>query len=127
MIWPVIVYGGMVIALVGAIIVVSYLLGERRQGLGKDHPYESGIEPTTSARVRFGAMYYMVAIFFLIFDVEVALIFAWALALKEVGWAGYAGALLFIITLAVGLLYIWKLGGLDWSPDNKKMGGREDG
>lgn len=127
LIWPVAVYGGLVVLLLAAILITSYLLGERHRAPGSGQPYESGIKPTGTAHIRFGIMYYLVAIFFLIFDVEVALIIAWAIAMREVGWAGYIGAALFILTLAVGLVYIWKLGGLDWSPDYKRrIGGRTD-
>lgn len=126
LIWPAVVYGAMAFALVAGMLVLSYLLGERHHAPLRGEPYESGIKPTGYARLRYGVKYYLVAIFFLVFDVEVALIVAWALALREVGWAGYIGAALFIVTLAVGLLYIWKLGGLDWSPDYRPRNGGRD-
>jgi NADH-quinone oxidoreductase subunit A len=123
LIWPAIVYGAIVIVLVTAILVMSHLLGERHSAPLRNDPYESGIRPTGSARLRFGATYYLVAVFFLIFDIEVALIIAWAMSFREVGWVGYIGAALFILTLAVGLVYIWKMRGLDWSPDYKSNTG----
>lgn len=116
-VWPVIVYGGLVLLLVGGMLVLSYLLGERHRARARNEPYESGILPTGSARLRYGVRYYLVAIFFLVFDIEAAIVFAWAVALREIGWAGYIELVLFIVTLAAGLVYIWKLGGLDWSPD----------
>jgi len=115
-VWPVIVYGGLVLLIVGGMLVLSYLLGERHYSRARNEPYESGIMPTRSARLRYGVRYYLVAIFFLVFDIEAAIVFAWAVALREVGWAGYVEMVLFIITLAAGLVYLWKLGGLDWSP-----------
>ncbi len=120
MIWPVLVYGGMVVLLVAAIVAVSYVLGERHSQPGRNEPYESGIKPTGSASVRYGARYYLVGVFFLIFDVEAAMLFAWAIAFRELGWVGYIGAALFIATLAVGLVFIWKLGGLDWYPRRRE-------
>ena len=119
-VWPVLAYGGMVLLLVAGIIVLSYLLGERHAAPGRNQPYESGIQPTGSARVRYGIKYYLVALFFLLFDVEVAIIFAWAAAARKLGWPGYALAVLFVATLAVGLVYVWKLGGLDWSADGRR-------
>jgi len=115
-VWPVVLYGGLVLLLVVAMIVVSYLLGERHRAPARNEPYESGIIPTGSARLRYGARYYLVAIFFVLFDIEAAVIFAWAIAFREVGWAGYVEMVLFIVTLAAGLVYVWRLGGLDWSP-----------
>ena len=126
LIWPAIIYGAIAIVLVALILVLSHFLGEYHQAPLRGEPYESGIKPTGYARLRHGVKYYLVAIFFLIFDVEVALIVAWALALRQVGWAGYIGAALFVITLAVGLIYVWKLGGLDWSPDYKRRNGGRD-
>lgn len=115
-IWPVVVYGALVVLLVGAMVVASYVLGQRHRAAGKNIPYESGMEPTGSARVRHGARYYLVGLFFILFDIEAAFLFAWAVAFYELGWLGYFAALLFIMTLIVGLVYIWRLGGLDWYP-----------
>ena len=114
-VWPVLVYGGLILLLVAGMIALSYVLGERHSSPGRNQPYESGIEPTGSARLRYGIRYYLVALFFLLFDVEVAIIFAWAVAAKSLGWAGYGVAVLFIATLVIGLIYAWRLGGLDWS------------
>jgi len=122
-IWPIIVYGGMAVFLVAAMVILSHLLGERHRAVARNEPYESGIPPTGSARLRYGAKYYLVGIFFMLFDVEVAILLAWAVAFYELGWAGYAAASLFIATLALGLVYIWKLGALDWYPRPKRPDG----
>ena len=111
-IWPVLAYGGMVLVLVTGIVAMSFFLGTRHSASRRDQPYESGIHPTTSARVRYGISYYLIALFFLLFDVEVAILFAWAIVARKLGWPGYALAVLFIATLAVGLVYVWRLGGL---------------
>ena len=120
LIWPVLAYGSIAILLIAAMIILSYFLGEKHRASGRNQPYESGIQPTGSARLRYGAKYYLVGIFFMLFDVEAAFIFAWAIAFRELGWPGYVVAVLFIITLALGLVYIWKMGVLDWSPDYKR-------
>ena len=119
--WPFFLYNGLVFVAVGAILLVSYLLGERHRARGRDIPYESGVNPTGTARLRYGAHFYPVAIFFILFDVEAAFLFAWAVAFKELGWAGYAEAALFIVVLFLGLVYVWKLGGLDWSPSRRRL------
>jgi len=120
------VYGGLVLLLVGGMIVLSYFLGERHHAPARNVPYESGIRPTGSARLRYGIRYYLVGLFFILFDVEAAIVFAWAVVFRRVGWTGYVEVLLFIATLAAGLLYVWKLGGLDWSPDIKRRTGGDD-
>lgn len=115
-VWPVVLYGVLVLILLAGMVILSYLLGERHRGRARNEPYESGIMPTGSARIRYGVRYYLLAVFFLLFDVEAAVLFAWAVAFREVGWIGYIEAVLFIVTLAAGLVYVWKLGGLDYSP-----------
>lgn len=114
--WALAVYGALVALLVTAMIALSHFLGEKHGGRACNQAYESGIDPTGSARLRYGARYYLVGIFFILFDVEVAILFPWAVVLREVGWTGYLEAALFILTLAVGLIYVWRLGGLDWYP-----------
>jgi NADH-quinone oxidoreductase subunit A len=124
--WAVGVYGGLVLLLVAGMVALSHFLGERHRGRACDQPYESGIDPTGSARLRYGARYYLVGIFFMLFDVEVAIVFAWAAAFRKVGWAGYVEAALFIVTLAVGLVYAWRLGGLDWYSHGRRGRGDEE-
>ena len=114
LIWPILIYGSAAVLLVMAMIALSFVLGQRSHSAGRGYPYESGINPTGSARLRFGAKYYLVGIIFILFDVEAAIIFAWAVSFRELGWPGFIVAALFIATLALGLIYIWKLGGLDW-------------
>lgn len=115
------------VALIGAIITLSYLLGTRHRDPARNEPYESGIRPTGSGRLRWGAKYYLIAIFFILFDVEAAFVLVWAAAFWELGWFGYAAISLFVVTLAVGLVYVWRLGGLDWysQRDRRQEGERE--
>ena len=112
--WPALIYAVFTVLLVAAIVILSHLLGERHTAPGLNQPYESGIRPTGSARLHFDAHYYLVGVFFVLFDVEAAIVIAWAVAFRELGWAGYAAATLFMVTLAFGLIYVWKLGGFDW-------------
>jgi NADH-quinone oxidoreductase subunit A len=112
--WPLAVYGVAVLALVASMLTVSWLLGQRHRGRETGEPYESGVAPTGSARLRLSANFYIIAMFFVIFDLEVVFIVAWAVAIRELGWPGYIGVLLFIGVLMIALLYEWKLGALDW-------------
>jgi NADH-quinone oxidoreductase subunit A len=115
-------YSGMVLALIGLLLALSSLLGQRRPTPEKLRPYESGIIPTGSARLRYPVPFYLVAIFFLIFDVEGAFILTWAVAARDLGWDGWLRITFFILLLLLGLAYIWKRGGLDWGPTLKKDG-----
>ena len=112
--WPLVVYCGLVIALVASMLVLSYLLGQRHTDRATGEPYESGIVSTGSARLRLSAEFYLVAMFFVIFDLEAVFIFAWAIAFREVGWAGYTEILIFIVILIAALIYLWRQGTLDW-------------
>ena len=113
--WPLLLYASLVLIVVGAMLGLSYILGERHKERATDEPYESGIVSTGSARLRLSVKYYLVAVFFVIFDLEAAFIFAWAIAFRELGWAGYAEIIIFIGVLLAGLLYLWRNGALDWS------------
>jgi NADH-quinone oxidoreductase subunit A len=112
--WPMAVYFAAVVALVGAIMTLSWLLGQRHRERATGDPYESGMIPEGSARVRLPIKFHLVAMFFVIFDLEAAFLIAWAVAVPELGWTGFAGAAGFVFTLGAALAYIWRLGGLDW-------------
>jgi NADH-quinone oxidoreductase subunit A len=112
--WPFLVYFVAVVFLAAAMIVVSYVLGQRHRETATGRPYECGAPVTGSARLRFSIDYYLVALFFVIFDVESIFVFAWAIAWRELGWAGYVAVLVFIGIMLVALLYLWRVGALDW-------------
>jgi NADH-quinone oxidoreductase subunit A len=112
--WPLIVYFLSVIGLVTTMISLSYILGERHREKQTNEPYESGIMSTGTARVRFDVKFYLVAMFFVIFDLEAVFIFAWAVSIREAGWTGFTEMLIFIGVLIVALVYVWKLGALEW-------------
>jgi NADH-quinone oxidoreductase subunit A len=112
--WPMAVYCAAVVVLVTGMIAFSFVLGERHTEKQTDEPYESGIVSTGTARVRFDIKFYLIAMFFVIFDLEAAFIYVWAVSLRETGWAGYGEMLLFIGVLTAALVYLWKLGALEW-------------
>jgi NADH-quinone oxidoreductase subunit A len=112
--WPLAVYFAVVLFLVGAMLGLSYILGERHRERATDQPYESGIVTTGSARLHLAIKYYLVAMAFVIFDLEAVFIYAWAVAFPELGWAGFIEIAIFIGVLLVGLIYLWRLGALDW-------------
>jgi NADH-quinone oxidoreductase subunit A len=112
--WPLGVYIALVVFLVGAMLGLSYLLGQRHHDRSTDFPYESGISSEGSARVRLSAKFYLVAMFFVIFDLEAVFIFAWAVAVRETGWVGYAEVSIFILVLLAALGYLWRVGAVEW-------------
>jgi NADH-quinone oxidoreductase subunit A len=114
--WTLGIYFVAVLLLVATMLAISHVLGERHNEHATGSPYESGILSEGSARVRLSAKFYLVAMFFVIFDLEAVFIFAWAVAARELGWAGYCEIFVFIAILAVALAYLWRLGALDWSP-----------
>ena len=119
--WPFLVYGLAVLGLVIVMIGLSYLLGERHKEKATGEIYESGIMTTGDARLRFSVHFYVVAMFFVIFDLEAMFIVSWAIAFREVGWAGYIGVLIFIGILLVVLIYEWRIGALDFAASGKKI------
>jgi NADH-quinone oxidoreductase subunit A len=119
--WPLLAYAGIVFVLVSAIIVLSYFLGQHHKDHATDEPYEGGILSTGSARLRFSSQFYLIAMLFVIFDVETIFIFTWAIAFRDLGWAGYAGVMGFIFLLIIVLIYEWRNGALDFGPDGKKI------
>ncbi len=112
--WPLIIYFASVVCLVSVMVTLSYVLGERHREKQTGEPYESGIMSTGTARVRFDIKFYLIAMFFVLFDLEAVFIFAWAVSLRENGWLGYSEMLIFIGILAAALIYLWKLGALEW-------------
>jgi NADH-quinone oxidoreductase subunit A len=114
--WPFLVYLGASIAVVVGMLVISYFLGELHSERATGEPYESGILPTGTARVRFDVKFYLIAMIFVIFDLEAVFIFVWAVALHEAGWTGYVDILVFIGVLVAALVYLLRLGVMDWGP-----------
>ena len=104
------------ISVVNAIgmVVTSHILNPLRPTRQKLMPYESGMIPLGDTRARFSVKFYMVAISFIVFDLETIFLIPWAVQMRELGWSAFIAVSLFVIVLAVGLLYEWKKGGLEW-------------
>jgi NADH-quinone oxidoreductase subunit A len=119
--WPLLLYGAIVLGLVCIMLGLSFVLGQRHSERATNEPYEGGILSTGSARLRFSSQFYLIAMLFVIFDVETIFIFSWAIAFKELGWFGYFGVGIFVILLFVVLIYEWRNGALDFGPDGKKI------
>ncbi len=115
--WTLGIYSFLVLIVVAGMLVLSYLLGQRHDDRATGSPYECGILSEGSARVRLSAKFYLVAMFFVIFDLEAVFILAWSVAGRELGWSGYWEILIFIVVLFVTLLYLWRLGALDWGDE----------
>jgi NADH-quinone oxidoreductase subunit A len=111
---PLIVYFGSVLAITGVMLGGSYFLGQRHQAKAADEPFESGIVPTGDVHIRFSVQFYLLAIFFVIFDMESVFLFAWSVAVQQSGWSGFIEALIFISVLLSALIYLWAIGALDW-------------
>jgi NADH-quinone oxidoreductase subunit A len=121
--WPLAVYLVIVVMLVFAMLGLSFVLGQRHHNRATGTPYESGILSQGSARVRLSAKFYLVAMFFVIFDLEAVFIFAWAIAVRETGWTGYAEATCFVAVLLATLVYLWRVGALDWRQGSGRIVG----
>ncbi|MEN6438484.1 MAG: NADH-quinone oxidoreductase subunit A [Syntrophobacter sp.] len=119
-VFSLVIYTLLVIAFIASQLFLAAWMGDRKPSVEKSRPYECGIIPTGSARFRYPVPFYLVAIFFLIFDVEGAYIFTWAVVYEDLGWPGLIQMSFFIILLLAGLFYIWKQGGLDWRAAFKK-------
>jgi len=112
--WPLGVYFAAVIIILVSMIVLSFVLGERHREKQTAEPYESGIVSTGTARTRFDIKFYLVAMFFVIFDLEAVFIFAWAVSVRENGWPGYIEMMIFIGVLVATLVYLWRVKALEW-------------
>ena len=119
--WPFLVYAFLAFSIAGIMIGLSYYLGERHKGKTTDEPYESGIPNTGSARLRLTSHFYLIAMFFVIFDLDAAFVIAWAISFRELGLPGYLGILVFILLLMVVLVYELGIGALNFGPDGKKI------
>ncbi|HTU33368.1 MAG TPA: NADH-quinone oxidoreductase subunit A [Candidatus Acidoferrum sp.] len=119
-VWPLGVYFLLVMALAAAMLSLSYLLGQRHRETDTDLPFEGGVASTGSARIRFSAKFYLIAMLFVIFDLESVFIFAWAVAGRQLGWPGYIEMIVFVGILVIALIYLWSVGALDWAPPAEK-------
>ena len=95
-------------------VIASHILSPRRPTPEKAMPYESGMIPLGDTRARFSVKFYLVAISFIVFDLEAVFLIPWAVEMRALGWGGFVAVFIFVIVLTVGLIYEWKKGGLDW-------------
>ncbi len=93
---------------------IGFFLGSRKPDPEKNSPYECGFEPFEDARMKFDVRYYLVAILFIIFDIEIAFLFPWAVVFKDIGLFGFAAMMIFLAVLVIGFVYEWKKGALEW-------------
>ena len=113
--FPVLVQGIIAIGLASVLIGLSYLLGKKVRNRVKDTPYESGITPTGDARQRFSVKFYLVAMLFILFDIEAIFLYPWAVVYRDLKMFGFIEMLIFVVLILSGFFYIWKKGALDWS------------
>lgn len=118
--WSLIAYLIGVGVLCSIMLGLSYLLGGRDWGRAKNEPFESGVVSQGGARLRLSAKFYLVAMFFVIFDVEALFLYAWAVSVRESGWPGFIEVAIFILLLLSGLVYLSRVGALDWAPEARK-------
>ena len=111
---PLLILLGISAAQAVGMVVLSQAVSPTKRTVVKSSPYESGIDPLGSTRERFSVKFYVVAILFIVFDVETVFLVPWAVVMREVGVAGFVAAAIFIFILTVGLIYEWKKGALEW-------------
>ena len=107
-------------------VLLSQLFGPRKPTAEKSAPYECGMPPVGDARERQSVKFYLVAMIFLLFDIEVAFLYPWAMALRDLGWGGFVQVVLFMALLLAGYVYVWRKGALDWGID-KRLGAGDSG
>src|ERR1035437_1212791 len=108
--FPVLVQALLAMALAAGLLTASYLLGKRVRNKVKDMPYESGIVPTGDARQRFSVKFYLVAMLFILFDIEAIFLYPWAVVFRDLRMFGFVEMLIFVVLILSGFFYVWKKG-----------------
>src|SRR5207248_11193542 len=116
---PVLVMIGLGLGFAAGSILLSQFVGPRKPTPEKMAPYECGMPPVGDARERQSVKFYLVAMIFLLFDIEVAFLYPWAMALRGLGWNAFVQVLLFMALLLAGYVYVWRKGALDWGEEKK--------
>jgi len=119
---PLLLHFGIAAGLAAAIVLLSWLIGQHKPGRSKMSPYECGVPPVGDARGRFSVKFYLVAMLFILFDVEAVFLYPWAVVLRDLKMFGFFEMLVYIIIILVGLFYVWKKGILDWGISQSKRG-----
>lgn len=117
---PFLFYASLVLAVVITMLGLSFFLGQKINRKYKNTPFESGIISVGSAQFRISVHFYLTAILFIIFDLEVVFLFAWAVAVEQAGWPGFIEISVFIFILIVALVYLWRIGALDWRTETQR-------
>ncbi len=112
---PLVPYLVLVVGMIATLMVIPLILAKTTHGRVKDSPYECGLAPTGTAKQRFSIHFYLVAVLFILFDIEAVFLFPWAVSLQALGPIGFSGAVVFVAVLGVGLAYAWRKGVLDWN------------
>ena len=112
--WPILLFLIIAAGMGAALVVIGSVLGPKRPDDEKLSAYECGFEAFEDARMKFDVRYYLVAILFIIFDLEIAFLFPWAVVLVQIGWTGFWAMMVFLGLLVVGFIYEWKKGALEW-------------
>jgi NADH-quinone oxidoreductase subunit A len=118
--WPLALFLVLSILTVVFMLLLSACTGQRHSERATGEIYESGVVSTGSARVRFDAKFYLIAMFFVVFDLEAVFIYAYAVAFRELGWSGYIEIVVFVFILGAALFYLWRVGALQWGPKRGK-------
>jgi NADH-quinone oxidoreductase subunit A len=113
--FPIVVQVVIAAVLAAALIAISYIFGKKVRNRVKDMPYESGMVPTGDARQRFSVKFYLVAMLFILFDIEAIFLYPWVVVYRELKMFAFVEMLIFVVLILSGFLYIWKKGALDWS------------
>src|SRR5688572_8629188 len=114
---PILIMLGLGVAFAAGNVLLSQFLGPKKPTPEKLAPYECGMPPVGDARERQSVKFYLVAMIFLLFDIEVAFLYPWAMALRDLGWTGFFQVVLFLLLLLAGYIYVWRKGALDWGND----------
>ncbi|MEW8052310.1 MAG: NADH-quinone oxidoreductase subunit A [Candidatus Thiodiazotropha sp.] len=111
---PILIFLSVAFVMGGVVIALGFLLGTRKPDDEKLSPYECGFEAFENSRMKFDVRYYLVAILFIIFDLEIAFLFPWAVVLDQIGMVGFIAMMVFLAILVIGFIYEWKKGALEW-------------
>ena len=111
---PVLIMLFLAAATAAGMIVATSLIGPKKKFADKMEPFECGESPIVSSKQRFSVKFYLVALFFVIFDIEAVFVYPWAVLFKDLGWFGFVEMMIFIFILTIGLIYVWRRGALEW-------------
>ena len=111
---PIVIFIGLAAVIALALLVAPFIVAFKRPDPEKVSAFEAGFDAFDDARMKFDVRFYLVSILFIVFDLEVALLFPWAVAFRDVGWFGFTSVMIFLGVLTVGFIYEWKKGALEW-------------